>query len=137
MASKSSIQTAMINEINKQGPSNVSKHCADPGVFCVVDVGDALLPGAKGQRFVDFAAQIIPQYPGGQYIDERSINNNCFHLALDATASAAFPSAPPKCVIPDGRQGTCLNTNDCRNGMEPVPDKNEPAPNCNSFPAGV
>ena len=81
IASSAAIQATMVNEINNQGPSNVSRHCADPGTLCVVDVGAALLPGGQGQRFIDFIAPTIKSLPNGDYLDERS-TNSCFHLEL-------------------------------------------------------
>ncbi|WP_305821605.1 hypothetical protein [Massilia brevitalea] len=37
-ANAATIQAAMTNAILAQGPSNVSKHCADPATISVVDV---------------------------------------------------------------------------------------------------
>ena len=135
-ASSPSIKAAMVVEIEKQGKSNVSRHCADPSEWCVVDVGDALLPGGKGQRFVDFIQATLLQYPGGQYLDER-LTNHCHHLVLEAKATVAFPTSPPSCTISDGRKGTCINKLDCGAGMEPVPYANEPEPNCKVYPINV
>jgi len=81
VATATKIKAAMLAEINNQGPSNVSKHCADPSIRCVVDVGAANLPGSLGQRFSTFIQSNIGTYDG-KYIDERT-DNNCFHLEID------------------------------------------------------
>ncbi|WP_157641233.1 hypothetical protein [Longispora albida] len=68
------VQAAMVNEINAQGPSNVSRHCADPAVRNVVDVGMAAFNG-NGGLFINAVAGRL-----SHHIIEP--NNNCYHLEL-------------------------------------------------------
>jgi hypothetical protein len=42
--SRTAIMTAMIEEINRQGPSRVSRHCADFNTLCVVDIDTGSVP---------------------------------------------------------------------------------------------
>jgi len=58
IAASSSIIAAMTNTINAVGPGNVSKHCADPALISVVDVGigSSGFTAASGARFRSYAA---------------------------------------------------------------------------------
>jgi hypothetical protein len=76
LANSAAIQAAMVNEINAQGPGNVSAHCADPALGSVVDVGGAAFNGSNGPLFVaSVAARVV------RFIDEIA-TNNAYHLAL-------------------------------------------------------
>jgi hypothetical protein len=69
------IQQAMTDEINAQGPTNVSNHCGDPAVRCVVDV--------SYNSFNDTNRPLFRASVSGRVtrlLDEP--NNSCFHLEL-------------------------------------------------------
>ena len=70
VAAAGAIRAAMEAEINAQGPSNVSHHCADPAVRCVVDVAYG-----PGQLFVNAVSGRV-----SRFIDEP--NNGCYHMEL-------------------------------------------------------
>ena len=55
-ANSAAIQAAMTAEINAQGPSNVSKHCADPNTISVADVPMSSFTTSARPRFRDVAA---------------------------------------------------------------------------------
>lgn len=76
IAQAGAIQAAMETEINNQGPSNVSRHCADPAEVSVVDVTARPF---NAQNADLFAASVSPRV--SRFIDERN-QNNCFHLEL-------------------------------------------------------
>lgn len=67
--------TAMENKIVAVGPSNVSSHCADPAVNCVVDVGT----GNMKDNASLFSASASPRVT--KFIDEVR-TNTCFHFEL-------------------------------------------------------
>jgi hypothetical protein len=69
------IRAAMETEINNQGPANVSRHCGDPTVRSVVDVGYSAFNSQNGPLFV---AAVTPRL--SRLIDEPS--NSCYHLEL-------------------------------------------------------
>lgn len=54
-ANSAAIQTAMTAEINAQGPSNVSRHCADPNTISVVDVPMSSFTANAKPRFREVA----------------------------------------------------------------------------------
>jgi hypothetical protein len=86
IANKATIQTAMLDEIVKQGPKNVSKHCAEPEEFCVVDVGVSAFQTGNGPLFVSSVAGINPatgKKKLSYYLDESS-SNKCYHLEIKA-----------------------------------------------------
>jgi hypothetical protein len=76
LANAASIRAAMETEINAQGPSSVSRHCADPAVVSVVDVRADVFSATNGALFVGEASSRVTNY-----IDERT-SNNCYHLEL-------------------------------------------------------
>lgn len=79
LAVAADIREAMRVEIVQQGPVNVSKHCADPAVISVVDVGASAFSTAKsGDLFVASASPRVTRY-----FDERASQNNCFHFELN------------------------------------------------------
>lgn len=55
-ANSAAIQAAMVVEINAQGPSNVSKHCADPNTISVVDIPMSGFSANARPRFREVAA---------------------------------------------------------------------------------
>lgn len=55
-ANAASIRAAMVTEINAQGPSNVSRHCADPSTISVVDIPMSSFSAAARPRFREVAA---------------------------------------------------------------------------------
>jgi len=69
------IRAAMEQEINNQGPENVSRHCGDPAVRTVVDVGYSAFNGNNGPLFVASVSARVTRF-----IDEP--NNSCYHLEL-------------------------------------------------------
>ena len=77
LANAATIQAAMVTEINNQGPSSVSHHCADPAVVSVVDVTAAPFNANNSPLFV---SSVSPRLT--RFIDERG-TNNCFHLELN------------------------------------------------------
>lgn len=70
------IRAALEAEINNQGPSNVSRHTADPNVISVVDVNASVFNARNGPLFVGAVRGRVTRF-----IDERG-SNNCFHLEL-------------------------------------------------------
>jgi hypothetical protein len=70
------IQAAMVQEINNQGPQNVSRHCANPNQVSVVDVSAAPFNANNAPLFIAAAQGRV-----ARFIDERN-TNNCFHLEL-------------------------------------------------------
>jgi hypothetical protein len=67
----------MVDEINRQGPTRVSRHCGDPAVRSVVDVGWSSFNGTTGGRG-RFRASAEPRV--NTFLDEPS--NSCYHLEL-------------------------------------------------------
>ncbi|HEX6199300.1 MAG TPA: hypothetical protein VF150_03470, partial [Thermoanaerobaculia bacterium] len=78
VAQAAAIQAAMVAEINNQGPSNVSRHCADPATVSVVDVSAAPFNNQNAPLFEASTSARVTRF-----IDERG-TNNCFHLELNA-----------------------------------------------------
>ena len=74
-ANAPAIRTAMEAEINTQGCPNVSRHCADPTLISVVDVGAAAFTANNGPIFAAAAGA------RAQLINEVG-TNNCYHLEL-------------------------------------------------------
>jgi hypothetical protein len=75
-ANAAAIEAAMVAEIFNQGPSNVSRHCADPNVRSVVDVSAAPFNANNAPLFIAAVTARLTNF-----IDETN-NNNCFHLEL-------------------------------------------------------
>ncbi|GIG60886.1 hypothetical protein Lfu02_52580 [Longispora fulva] len=75
-ANAATVRGAMQAEIVAQGPSNVSRHCADPAVLNVVDVGAGVFNASNGPLFV---ASVTAQVT--RVLDERA-TNSCYHLEL-------------------------------------------------------
>jgi hypothetical protein len=69
------VRAAMEQEVNNQGPPNVSRHCADPNQVSVVDVSAAPFNANNAPLFI---ASVQART---HFIDERQ-QNNCFHLEL-------------------------------------------------------
>jgi hypothetical protein len=78
LANQTAIRAAMEQEIINQGPSNVSKHCADPATMNVVDISANSFNDNNGPLFVK-AAQSDSRV--SKVIDERT-TNNCYHLQI-------------------------------------------------------
>lgn len=77
-ANSVAIKAAMEAEVNALGPSNVSKHCADPDQVTVVDVGSrAFEKNGNGQLFVD---SVTPRVT--TFLDEVS-ENHAYHLVIE------------------------------------------------------
>lgn len=55
-AGSAAIQATMVDEINARGPSNVSRHCADPSTISVVDVPLSNFTASARSRFREVAA---------------------------------------------------------------------------------
>ena len=70
------IRAAMEQEINNQGPQNVSRHCGDPAQRNVVDIGASVFNANNIQLFIN-AIQRRVNY----YLDERR-NNGCIHIEV-------------------------------------------------------
>ncbi|GAA1853554.1 hypothetical protein [Myceligenerans crystallogenes] len=68
------IRDAMLTEINNQGCTNVSRHCGDPAVRSVIDVGVSPFTGARLTAFTDAVTTRVDRV-----IDERA-SNSCIHL---------------------------------------------------------
>ena len=69
------IQAEMVEEINEQGPENVSRHCGDPAVRTVVDVSyNSFNANNRGLFRTAVSGRVT------RIIDEP--RNNCFHLEL-------------------------------------------------------
>jgi hypothetical protein len=66
----------MRNEINRQGPEQVSRHVGDPARRNVVDIAASSFNAANAALFV---AAVRPRV--NTFLDERR-NNRCFHLEL-------------------------------------------------------
>ena len=66
----------MIEKIKEVGPSNVSKHCADPSVLNVFDVSRSMLSDVD-----TFKSALV--FRGIYYIDEPK--NNCVHIEIPQT----------------------------------------------------
>jgi hypothetical protein len=77
LANAADIQAAMEAEIEDQGPSNVSRHCADQTQVNVVDVGAAAFGASNGPLFVAAATA-----RASNFIDERS-TNGCYHIEVE------------------------------------------------------
>lgn len=75
LAQRSTIQDAMLAEIVRQGPTNVSKHTADPAVRNVVDIGKASF-NANNRPL--FTSSVQPRVD--KLLDETK--NNCYHLEV-------------------------------------------------------
>lgn len=75
LAQGDTIKQAMVTKINELGPSTVSKHCADPAVLSVVDVGAGAFTAANKALFSNYIATRVDNA-----IFEPK--NNCFHLEL-------------------------------------------------------
>jgi hypothetical protein len=73
---QTAIRAAMEQEINNQGPSNVSRHCADSTQTCVVDVGAGVFNASNGALFVNAVQGRV-----AHFIDETG-SNGCYHLEL-------------------------------------------------------
>ncbi|HEX6088289.1 MAG TPA: dockerin type I repeat-containing protein [Thermoanaerobaculia bacterium] len=69
------IQAAMEAEIVAQGPENVSRHCGDPAVRTVIDVGYSSFNATNRPLFQDAVSGRV-----SRLIDEP--NNSCLHLEL-------------------------------------------------------
>jgi hypothetical protein len=76
LANSATIRAAMVAEINNQGPQNVSRHCADPNVVNVADIGASAFNASNGPLFV---AAIRPRVT--RLLDERN-SNNCYHIEV-------------------------------------------------------
>ncbi|BCL12396.1 hypothetical protein [Micromonospora sagamiensis] len=76
LANGGAIRAAMEQEINNQGPQNVSRHCADPNVVNVADIGAGAFTAAGGALFVN---AIRPRVT--RFLDERA-SNNCYHIEV-------------------------------------------------------
>ncbi len=74
-ANAASIRAAMEAEINRQGPTNVSKHCADPATRCVVDFSYDIFNSSNRPLFV---ASVQPRV--STFLPEP--DNHCYHLEL-------------------------------------------------------
>lgn len=70
------IRAAMEQEINNQGPSSVSRHCADPAQLTVIDVGAGAFNATNGPLFVASVTAAA-----SNLIDERA-TNNCYHIEV-------------------------------------------------------
>ena len=76
MQNQMAIRAAMEQEINNQGPGNVSRHCADPNVVSVVDVAAGAFNASNGPLFV---GSVQGRVTG--FLDERN-TNGCYHLEI-------------------------------------------------------
>jgi hypothetical protein len=76
LADATAIKTTMEGEIDAQGPTSVSKHCSDPALISVVDVGAAAFSATNGLLFVAEAESRVTNF-----LDERG-SNGCYHLEL-------------------------------------------------------
>lgn len=76
-AASAGIQAAMVDEINAQGPSNVSRHCANPADVSVVDVGASAFNVNNRGLFVN---SVTPRLT--RFINELA-TNNAYHLELE------------------------------------------------------
>ena len=73
---RATIEAAMVQEINNQGPSKVSRHCADPNQRCVVDVGSAAFNANNGPLFYNYVrGRLSTSY-------NEHTTNHCYHLEL-------------------------------------------------------
>ncbi len=75
LANAATIRAAMEQEIINQGPENVSRHCGDPAVRSVVDVGYSSFNSSNRPLFV---ASVQPRV--SRFIDEPA--NSALHLEL-------------------------------------------------------
>jgi hypothetical protein len=91
VANRAAVEQAMIDEINNQGPSNVSRHCGDSNVLNVIDIGAGAFNATNGPLFTA-AAQGDGRV--SRFIDERA-SNNCYHLELPQAAAAPAPPPTP------------------------------------------
>jgi hypothetical protein len=72
-ANSAALQAAMVAEINAQGPSKVSKHCADPNTISVVDV-----------RMTSFAANARPRFREVAAARSRLLQENgVYHMEIE------------------------------------------------------
>ncbi len=76
LANGAAIRAAMEQEINRQGPQNVSRHCADPATVNVADLGAGAFNATNGPLFVN---AIRPRVT--RFIDERN-SNGCYHIEV-------------------------------------------------------
>lgn len=74
-AQAGAIQSAMEAEIVAQGPENVSRHCGDPAVRTVIDVGYSSFNATNRPLFQNAVSGRV-----SRLIDEP--NNSCLHLEL-------------------------------------------------------
>jgi hypothetical protein len=70
------IQTAMVQEINTQGCTRVTNHCADPAQLNVVDVGANVFNSRNSPLFIAAVQGRV-----SRFLDERN-SNGCFHLEV-------------------------------------------------------
>ena len=75
-ANATAIRAAMEAEVNNQGPTHVSKHCANPAVLSVIDVSAVPFNVNNWPLFVAAVTGRV-----SKIIDER-VANGCFHLEL-------------------------------------------------------
>lgn len=75
-ANRAAIEAAMLAEIDAQGCGNVSRHCGDPAVVSVIDVGAGAF-AANGARFFQAVTARVTRS-----IDERG-TNNCYHFEYE------------------------------------------------------
>ena len=69
------VRAAMEAEINAQGPTKVSKHCVDPSIINVVDIGASALNNSNVVIFINY---IMVR---ATLLDERN-DNNCLHIQV-------------------------------------------------------
>jgi len=77
LANAAAIQASMLDEINAQGPENVSHHCGDPAVRSVIDVADSSFNTTNRSIFKTAVTPRLSRAP----LDEPK--NHCLHLELD------------------------------------------------------
>jgi hypothetical protein len=61
-ATSNSIRSAMVNEIVRLGPENVSKHASPPDWLNVIDIKPSSIPVGKRQKFVEKVNKLVGSY---------------------------------------------------------------------------
>lgn len=73
---------AMEAEIRRQGPSRVSRHCADPTVMNVVDVAPSSIPDAREPSFIDAVERAVADGRVSKFLGPHNSSDPAYHLEV-------------------------------------------------------
>ena len=95
LANETSIVAAMVSEIYRQGPGNVSHHCADPNTLNVVDIWQGNFPSSAQILFVQDAlnTSAISRFLGPFSLPGFPVAyDSVFHLEIPQTSHQSQPT---------------------------------------------